>query len=655
LTHGLRPGDWCALHWDWVCERLDRRRLTALRRYTGQQHAVVDSADRPGRRPGLSRPSAPARDGFGPPYVTLDSGHQRVRSGASVEEVPTEGGGVMSHASLSSLPTRIFMAVALVAVAAIAGWSVIAPSAQPASVPATTPSGVRAMEDLEVVAAQPHPVGSAAQHLVRDYLVAQGETLRLPTEVQRATVHGVAVENVIIRLPGAADTGLDVLITGHYDSATEAPGATDDGVPVVAMLEAMRALQAGDRLRNDVVFLFTDGEERSDADGGLGIKAFFAEHPDADRVAVAFAFECLPESSGVVLRSTTEGDAWLVSELRRASVPMFADSANNVSDRGWPHNDFAAFAPAGLVGAGFHGPGDRVRYHNAGDNVDAVDAGVVQDFADTMVRLGKHFGDLDLTRATASSRDHVFFTFPGLGLLDYPIWLARALAVAAAAGFVAVVVAARQRRHLRLGRAALGSAVWLCLCVVGLVVSSLVWRLLLALHPESDTTLNAADYEHASTHLLVIVLVAIAAYVAASQLLARWLGALELAAGAIVWSVLGALLFAFAVPLFSPVAGPMALGGVVALAVTVFADPRRWGPAILMAVAAAPGLVVMTPLLLLEIFDVEDGPTSAVPVFGLFIGTLLPQVLLVTGRLSGSRMDTSSTSEPAPVAATAAP
>jgi hypothetical protein len=47
LTHGLRPGDWCALHWDWVCERLDRRRLTALRRYTSQQLAVVDSADRP--------------------------------------------------------------------------------------------------------------------------------------------------------------------------------------------------------------------------------------------------------------------------------------------------------------------------------------------------------------------------------------------------------------------------------------------------------------------------------------------------------------------------------------------------------------------------------------------------------------------------------
>jgi hypothetical protein len=255
----------------------------------------------------------------------------------------------------------------------------------------------------------------------------------------------------------------------------------------------------------------------------------------------------------------------------------------------------------------------------------------------------------------------VFFTVPGLGLLDYPIWLARALAVAAAAAFVAVVVAARRRRHLRLGRAALGSAVWLGLCLVGLVVSSLVWRLLLAAHPESDTTLNAADYEHASTHLLVIVLVAIAAYVAASHLLARWLGALELAAGAIVWSVLGALLFAFAVPLFSPVAGPMALGGVVALAVAVFADPRRWGPAIVMAVAAAPGFVVMVPLLLLEIFDVEDGPTVAIPVFGLFVGTLLPQVLLVTGRLPGSRMDTSSTSEPAqqaplaPDAATAAP
>ena len=34
LAGPLRLGDWCSLHWDWACDRLDRARLVALRRYT---------------------------------------------------------------------------------------------------------------------------------------------------------------------------------------------------------------------------------------------------------------------------------------------------------------------------------------------------------------------------------------------------------------------------------------------------------------------------------------------------------------------------------------------------------------------------------------------------------------------------------------------
>lgn len=43
LTHDIRPGDWCSLHWDWVCEKLSPRRLAALRTYTARQLAVVNS------------------------------------------------------------------------------------------------------------------------------------------------------------------------------------------------------------------------------------------------------------------------------------------------------------------------------------------------------------------------------------------------------------------------------------------------------------------------------------------------------------------------------------------------------------------------------------------------------------------------------------
>lgn len=39
---GLRPGSWCSLHWDWVCEELDAPSLARLRHYTLGQLAVVN-------------------------------------------------------------------------------------------------------------------------------------------------------------------------------------------------------------------------------------------------------------------------------------------------------------------------------------------------------------------------------------------------------------------------------------------------------------------------------------------------------------------------------------------------------------------------------------------------------------------------------------
>src|SRR6266496_2081333 len=42
LAGALSPGDWVSLHWNWVCERLNSRKLAALRYYTVRQLAIVN-------------------------------------------------------------------------------------------------------------------------------------------------------------------------------------------------------------------------------------------------------------------------------------------------------------------------------------------------------------------------------------------------------------------------------------------------------------------------------------------------------------------------------------------------------------------------------------------------------------------------------------
>ncbi len=47
LAGSLDPGDWCSLHWEWVCERLQDRHVQALRRRTLEQICVVNAASGP--------------------------------------------------------------------------------------------------------------------------------------------------------------------------------------------------------------------------------------------------------------------------------------------------------------------------------------------------------------------------------------------------------------------------------------------------------------------------------------------------------------------------------------------------------------------------------------------------------------------------------
>jgi hypothetical protein len=48
LAGSVGPGDRVSLHWEWVCERLDRRALTALRTHTLRQLDVVNRMAVPG-------------------------------------------------------------------------------------------------------------------------------------------------------------------------------------------------------------------------------------------------------------------------------------------------------------------------------------------------------------------------------------------------------------------------------------------------------------------------------------------------------------------------------------------------------------------------------------------------------------------------------
>ena len=102
----------------------------------------------------------------------------------------------------------LLMLALLLAVAA-GMFQLTTPAVAPRTAPQTAFSAARAMQHLEAIAREPHPIGSTANARVRDYLVAQLRALGLHTQVQTTTavqnqpeVRLGAVQNVVARRTG---------------------------------------------------------------------------------------------------------------------------------------------------------------------------------------------------------------------------------------------------------------------------------------------------------------------------------------------------------------------------------------------------------------------------------------------------------------------
>ena len=102
-----------------------------------------------------------------------------------------------------------------------------------------------------------------------------------------------------------------MLLVAHYDAVPGAPGASDDGSGVVTLLETARALGAGPRLDNDVLFLFTDAEEN----GMLGAQAFVADVELRRDVALVLNFDARGSHGVVTMFDTSRGNGTLIRAL----------------------------------------------------------------------------------------------------------------------------------------------------------------------------------------------------------------------------------------------------------------------------------------------------------------------------------------------------
>ena len=186
----------------------------------------------------------------------------------------------------------------------LAWWMSLAPRPLPANGAADEFSAYRAIEHVRQMAVEPHPGGSHANEKVYEYIAGQLQAMGVEMVVERPIMlrDGRTVERngaILARVPGTASTGA-FAVDAHFDSTPYGPGAADDVSGIAAMLETIRALKAGQPLKNDVLFCFADKEEMG-GDGGPGV---FIRHPWFKEVRAILGLETRGTSGPALMFET---------------------------------------------------------------------------------------------------------------------------------------------------------------------------------------------------------------------------------------------------------------------------------------------------------------------------------------------------------------
>ncbi len=115
-------------------------------------------------------------------------------------------------------------------------------------------------------------------------------------------------------------------------------------------------------MRNDVIFLLTDGEEL----GLLGAAAFVNEHPWAKDVGVALNFEARGTGGPVRMFETSEQNGWLIRRFAQAAPYPRTDSISYEIYRSLPNDtDLTVFKRHGYAGLNFAFIGRRLLLSHA--------------------------------------------------------------------------------------------------------------------------------------------------------------------------------------------------------------------------------------------------------------------------------------------------
>lgn len=376
------------------------------------------------------------------------------------------------------------------------------PEPRPAASPDTEFSAERAFSHVLNIAQKPHPIGSAANDSVRQYIIAELEKLGLSSTVQEGVssrdgrVAGYT-KNIIAELPGN-DSEKTIMLMAHYDSVPNSPGASDDASGVAAILETLRAIQAQDEpLKNDLLIVITDGEEV----GLLGAELFTERYPDLDEIDLTLNVEARGSSGASMMFESSSPNGRLIQHFAQAADHPVGNSLMYTVYQLMPNDtDLSVIKEAGINGLNFAFAEQLPNYHTMQDNAENLSLASLQHHGSNLTSNVRYFGNNDFS--LESDSEFVYFNNFTSGLIYYPASWSFPLALITALLFITFLVLLFRSKVLTLGTYLGSMLLFLGMVIVTGFGTYFGWQAIRWLHPEYPGVLyNSLWYLLAFTFL----------------------------------------------------------------------------------------------------------------------------------------------------------
>lgn len=275
--------------------------------------------------------------------------------------------------------------------------------------------------------------------LTLDYIIAQleswgfteGDRTDIPAYMVQSFVtddddyQAFDLKNIIVHIPANSPepTGEALMFMGHTDSVPMGQGASDDGVPVATMLEAIRhytqKMAQGYTISNDLVFCFVNGEEF----GLYGSEAFMEEFTGFHQVVKRIRFGTNLESRGtsgtLIMFETAANNYNTVKLFSGINKNVFTCSiATMIYDMMPNGTDFSNFKDA-YQGLNFANLGGGENYHTQNDDVANLGTSYLSQNAMIVDAILDKLANYDLDRLHDAKESAIFFSYLNAATVVY--------------------------------------------------------------------------------------------------------------------------------------------------------------------------------------------------------------------------------------------